>query len=241
MLPHLRAALFPNSSRLYLEEFLREAAAEAAHSGAHSGARVLDLGAGDGRYKALFAGARYEATDFGKLDKLYGDLDVVADLVALPIAPAAYDLLVCTQVMEHLPDPAAALRQMHAALRPGGTLWLTAPLYFEEHEQPYDFYRYTRFGLRHLFEQAGLRIERLEPLEGYYGALAHQLRFAAAQLPLRPADYGGGAPGAAVAALALPLRAAFALLAALFYRLDRRHKFTGGHSKNYAVVARKPL
>ena len=44
-----------------------------------------------------------------------------------------------------------------------------------------------------------------------------------------------------MAALALPLRAAFALLAALFYRLDRRHKFTGGHSKNYAVVARKPL
>ena len=38
----------------------------------------------------------------------------------------------------------------------------------------------------------------------------------------------------------LPLKF-FALLAALFYRLDRRHKFTGGHSKNYAVVARKPL
>ena len=109
MLRRLRAALFPNSSRLYLADFLRAAAAEAAHTGA----RVLDVGAGDCRYKELFAGARYEATDFCKVDKpyAYGDLDVVADLVALPLAPAAYDLLVCTQVMEHLADPAAALRQ----------------------------------------------------------------------------------------------------------------------------------
>ena len=45
-------------------------------------------------------------------------------------------------------------------LKPGGTLWLTAPLFYAEHERPYDYFRYTQFGLRHLLEREGFRSRR---------------------------------------------------------------------------------
>jgi hypothetical protein len=58
-------------------------------------------------------------------------------------------------------------------------------LYFEEHETPFDFYRYTQFGWRHLATSAGFAVRDIEWLEGYYGTFSHQLAMAARNLPRR--------------------------------------------------------
>lgn len=124
-------------------------------------------------------------------------------------------MVLCTQTLEHVSDPLVALHELYRVTQPGGALWLSAPFTFEEHEQPYDFYRYTRFGLRYLVEGAGWAVENLDWQEGYLTQLGYELRTAARSLPLGPARYGGGARGIMAALLAWPLRPALRSLAAL--------------------------
>lgn len=235
MTSRLRAALRFNSSRVYLERFIREAACSVA-----AGAPVLDAGAGDGRYRDLFAHAALHATDFLGVDKPYdlARLDFVSTLEHLPAQDASYELVLCTQVLEHLPDPRSVLAELARVLKPGGALWLSAPLFYEEHEVPHDYYRYTQYGLRRLLEEQGLAVTRMEWLEGYYGTLAYQLRGAATALPLVPP--ASGRAGWLAAPFMAALKGAFLGLSLLFSRLDVAHKVTDwGYNKNYTVVARK--
>jgi SAM-dependent methyltransferase len=229
--------VFVNSSRRYLEDFLRQAA-----STAPAGARVLDAGAGDVRYGYLFAHTRYEATDFVQVNKEYllEQLDFIADLQALPAANESYDMVICSQVLEHIKEPSTVLAQVYRVLKPGGTLWLSTPLFFAEHEAPHDYFRYTQYGLRYLLESAGFVILRIEWLEGYYGTLAYQSLSAALALPVLPRQYGGGAIGLVAALSALGLKPLLAVGAIVTSFLDQRYKQTQvGMCKNYALVARK--
>jgi SAM-dependent methyltransferase len=225
-----------NSSREYLHEFARQAA-----SSIPQGATVLDAGAGKSPYQSLFANAIYESADFCQVDqKTYGDITYVCDLTHIPVPDNKYDLVLLTQVLEHVPEPRLVLQELHRILKPGGALWLSAPLFFEEHEVPFDFYRYTQYGLRHLINTTGYTVERITWLEGYYGTLSHQLLNAWRSLPLLPRDYGGGVWGILASLTAILMKPTFAVFSFLYSFLDVRHKYTTrGQCKNYAVVARK--
>ena len=225
-----------NSSR---ERLLQENAAFALTIPA--GALVLDAGAGTSPYKPLFSHVRYESADFEQVDKPYAQQTYTCDLSAIPVEDNRFDAVLFNQVMEHLPEPRAVLRELHRVLKPGGRLIYSAPLFYEEHEKPYDFYRYTQFGIRHLFTQAQLEIERLDWLEGYFGTLGYQWGTAARALPTNRHDYGGGALGLAAASAAIVLRPVLARLSRAMHRLEMRHKLTtAGYPKNYIVHARKP-
>jgi SAM-dependent methyltransferase len=224
-----------NSSRIWLE---RENAAFA--KTLPPGSRVLDAGAGEQPYKTLFAHCTYEAADFEAVDKPYAKSDYVCDLIAIPVEDQRFDGIIFNQVMEHLPDPLAALKELRRTLKPGGTMICTAPFYYQEHEIPYDFFRYTQFGWRSLLERAGMEVVRIGWLEGYLGTLSYQLRIAVHQLPSSPAKLGAGWKGYAAAALIIPAKLIFRGLAVIFSRLDEGHRLTGhGHPKNYVVIARR--
>jgi SAM-dependent methyltransferase len=225
-----------NSSRARLE---RENAAFAATI--PRDALVLDAGAGTSPYKSLFAHTRYECADFEQVHKSYAQQTYKCDLSAIPVEDSRFDAIVFNEVMEHVPEPALVLCELHRVLKPGGAMIHSAPLFYEEHEQPFDFYRYTQFGIRHLFGKAGFEIERLDWLEGYFGTLAYQCTTAARVLPRHPSRFGGGLTGAAAAVGAALLRPAFGLLGTLLHGLEMRHKFTRrGYPKTYVVIARKP-
>jgi SAM-dependent methyltransferase len=223
-----------NSSRTYLHRFLARAGQAVA-----AGERVLDAGAGRAPYRGLFAHAHYETADFMAVKgKKYAPPDYVCDLASIPVEDARFDHVVLTQVLEHLPDPATVLAELHRVLKPGGTLWLTAPLFYAEHEKPYDFFRYTQFGLRHLLDSAGFDVREVEWMEGYLGTLSYQARVMSRALPASRADYGGGPKGAALALGAKLARRAGARAADGLAALDLRYKFVGkGLPKNYQVVA----
>lgn len=123
------------------------------------GARVLDAGAGRAPYRSLFAHARYESADFEQVDKVYAPSTYVCDLSEIPVEDGRFGYVVFNQVMEHLPEPLTVLEELHRVLEPGGRMIYSGPLFYQEHEQPYDFYRYTQYGLRHLFGRAGFEIE----------------------------------------------------------------------------------
>lgn len=240
MLQPLRQRIRPsraNSSREYLAAFARAAGASVPAS-----ATVLDAGAGDGVYASAFDHAQYESADFLQVGgKVYAPVTYVCDLRELPVEDGRFDLVLCAQVLEHLPEPLAALKEFHRVLRPGGRLWLSCPLFYEEHDKPYDFFRYTSFGLTRLLEEAGYTDVELEWLEGYFGTLAYQLRFAADSLPRTPQAYGDGASGWACALAVRIARPLIRSASAAFTGLDLANRVTDtGMPKNYAAVAMRP-
>src|SRR5262249_19275147 len=109
--------------------------------------------------------AQYESADFKKLKKDYPATTYTCDLKDIPVEDCRFDYIVFNQVMEHLPEPLVVLTELHRILKCGGKMIYTGPLFYEEHEQPFDFYRYTQYGLRYLFSMAGFVIERLDWLE----------------------------------------------------------------------------
>jgi predicted SAM-dependent methyltransferase len=146
------------------------------------GARVLDVGAGTCPYRPLFSHCRYVAHDFKEYqgEKLgggtdYGDIDLVGDITAIPAPDASFDVVLCTEVLEHVPDPAAALREMVRLLRPGGRLLLTAPLGSGLHQEPFHYYGgFTRHFYEKFLPPLGIRITELRPNGGFFRHLAQE-------------------------------------------------------------------
>jgi len=231
---------YVNASRVQLKRQVRRFA-----KGTRRGMRVLDAGAGTSPYRPLFRHARYEAADFAQVDKKYAQLDHVCDLTDIPVEDGRFDRVLFNQVLEHLPEPGAALAELHRVLKPGGRIFCSVPLFYAEHEQPYDFYRYTQFALRRLFEQAGFEVVRLDWLEGYFGTVAYQFQEMHKHLPadveaIRAAV--GRRRAVRLAPTMLMTRWMAGRLARFYSEAEVTWKYTdGGMPKNYVVVATKPV
>ena len=224
-----------NSSRVYLSKFLEQTSNEIP-----SGHLILDAGAGDGRYKEIFVNQIYESADIGKLERNYGNLTYQCNIKNIPVEDNKYDAIICTQVLEHIDEPQKALYEFHRILKEGGKLYLTAPLYYPEHEIPYDFFRYTQYGFQFMFNKAGLEIESTEWLEGYFMTLATQLWIGSGSLPLNYKKYGLGILGVILLPIMLLMKISFFISAMILSRLDQLYKLTTvGHCKNYVIKAKK--
>lgn len=141
------------------------------------GALVLDAGAGECRHAGLFAHTRYVTLDLAIGDRRwdYSRIGVLGDIHALPFRSGAFDAVVNLQVLEHLREPGQAIREMARVLKPGGQLILTTVQCWEIHQHPNDFFRFTRYGLRYLFEKACFEEARVEALGGFFWLLAARL------------------------------------------------------------------
>ena len=192
------------------------------------------------RTRRYFDHARYEAADVVQLPATSKPLTYVANLGELPIENARFDRILCTQVLEHVPDPQRVLAELHRVLKPGGRILFSAPLFFPEHQKPHDYYRYTRFALRRLFEEAGFSVVTIEWLEGYFGTVSYQFDVMYRDLPR---DGRGHGWRRWVLRFLLVATRTFARIArGAFARADLRWTYTkSGHPKNYVVVAEKPL
>ncbi len=224
-----------NSSRVHLETFLKTASKDLA-----DGALMLDAGSGDQRYKIFFPKTKYESADICKLERDYGDVSYVCDLKSIPVEDSRFDAIICTQVLEHVNEPIEVLNEFRRVLKVNGTLYLTAPLYYPEHEIPYDFFRYTQFGHQYIFDKCGFEIDKIEWMEGYYMTLSTQLWVAFDSLSFNYKNYGIGLLGIFMLPLILFLKIFFPFIGYIFARLDIKHKYTShGHCKNYQVIAKK--
>jgi len=113
-----------------------------------AGLRVLDVGCGDRPYETLLEGAA-EIVGFDVPGNLHADLHGSID--AIPVEDASFDVVLCLQVLEHVPDPAAAVRELNRVVRPGGRVLLSTHGVYPFHPNPDDLWRWTHHGLERLF------------------------------------------------------------------------------------------
>lgn len=136
---------------------------------------LLDVGCGGQPYRALFQPhvERYVGVDTPA--SVRSRVDAAAVASQLPFADATFDTILCTEVLEHLSDPSAGVSEMARTLRRGGYLILTTPQMWHLHEAPYDFFRYTRYGLTHLCRRAALDVVEIRPHGGAWAAIGIML------------------------------------------------------------------
>ncbi len=193
-----------------------------------SSGRTLDIGAQNGPYAASFPNR--VALDIRR----GAGVQILGDAQALGLVDAVFDVVLCTEVLEHLPEPQQALDEMFRVLRPSGTLLLTTRFLFPIHDAPHDYFRFTKYGLRHLLR----RFEILELHEetdsvGTLAVLLQRLGMQAQTLRRTPLR--------AVWLIAAQIARPFSFLITQEYGDSRRQApETGIMTSGYHVVCRKP-
>ena len=132
--------------------------------------KLLDIGCGSkskqfliGKYVQSYLGIDHPSCIHDR-----AKIDLFGDAVALPVKGSVFDSILCTAVLEHLEHPSKAIVEACRVLRNGGYAIYTAPLFWHLHEEPRDFFRYTRHGLMHLFESSGFEVIEIISLSGFW-------------------------------------------------------------------------
>jgi SAM-dependent methyltransferase len=152
------------------------------------GLKVLDAGAGELRNRPLCSHLSYVSQDFGQYEGV-GDgkglqtgswntscVDLVCDITSIPEPNAAFDAILCTEVLEHVPEPTRALDEFSRLLKPGGRLILTAPFASIVHFAPYHYCSgFSRYWYEYQFPQRGFRIEERVSNGDWFGFLKQEM------------------------------------------------------------------
>lgn len=160
--------------------------------GLPAGTRLLDAGAGELRNRRHCTHLDYVSQDFCQYHGVEGGhtkdglqtnrwdtsrIDLVSDIAAIPAADASFDAILCSEVLEHVPEPTQALDEFARLLKPGGTLILTAPFSSIVHQAPYHFCTgFSKYWYQHHLNHRGFRIQTLIANGDWYALLRQELR-----------------------------------------------------------------
>jgi ubiquinone/menaquinone biosynthesis C-methylase UbiE len=154
-----------------------------------AGISLLDAGAGEQPYKKECQHLEYVSQDFAQYhpeelkeglqmkDWNYGSLDIISDVTAIPRPDASFDVVLCTEVIEHIVNPVEAIQEFARLLKPGGQLILTAPFCSMTHFAPYHFYSgYNRFFYESVLTTHGFEIVEMEENGNYFEYVAQEMK-----------------------------------------------------------------
>jgi ubiquinone/menaquinone biosynthesis C-methylase UbiE len=203
------------------------------------GCKVLDVGAGSCPYRHLFDHCEYRTQDVALLDGEqlrhggYGRIDYVGDATDIPAPDAEFDAVLCTEMLEHHPEPIRVVKELARILKPSGVLVLTAPLGSGIHQEPYHFYGgYTPYWYEKFLTEAGFVQISIEANEGFYRSFGQEsLRYLQMSAPWRiPAVFLVRVLWAPLWFMLIPLLGLLMpTLGILIDRWDREKRFTVGY------------
>lgn len=161
---------------------------EATLSKVPKGSIILDAGAGEQQFKKFCTHLEYVSQDFGQykpedlnsglqMEKWdYGKLDIVSDIASIPVGNVSFDVVMCTEVFEHIVNPIEAVAEFSRILKKGGHLILTAPFCSLTHFAPYHFYSgFNRFFYETELEKNGFEIIELISNGNYFEYIAQEI------------------------------------------------------------------
>lgn len=190
--------------------------------------RLIDIGCGTKPYEGFFAPhvTQHVGADHPDSRHDKSKVDILASAYAIPEADASFDSALCTAVLEHLEEPELALRECYRLLKPGGTALYSIPFIWHVHEEPRDFYRFSRYGIDYLFRKVGFERIEIVALSGFWATFGQLLVYQLYRLNKIP-----------MAVLVIkPLAILVQVLAYGFNLVDHDERWTW----MYQVVAYKP-
>jgi SAM-dependent methyltransferase len=190
--------------------------------------KTIDIGSGTAPFRPLLT---HQVTSYDTLDvdDAIPGLTFNRDVVDLsPIAEGTYDTALCLELLEHLPCPQVALGEIRRILRPDGILIASVPHLSRLHDEPCDYWRFTRYGLESLLAEAGFTVLRCERLGGFATFVGHQLAILIISATWKLPFFGKAIPFVCTSLLSWPCW--------VFDRwIDQRGAFASGH----VAVARR--
>ena len=198
---------------------------------------MLDVGCGTRRYELLFKDvvSEYIGLDWPQIQDR-AQPDVIGDAMKIPLKDSCVDVVLATELMEHLPSPQTFLMEINRVLCENGALILSVPFMEPIHEEPRDFYRFTPYSLQLLLGQHGFRIQKLWNKGGWWSVVLGSFVNQAIYNWATRLDESGQRRYSILTILVLPI---CALCQWTAYQLDRvfpSKRFTLGYTV-YAVKA----
>lgn len=153
------------------------------------GSRILDAGAGELQFKKFCSHLKYVSQDFaqytGEGDKKglqtktwdNSKIDIISDIASIPVQDKSFDAIMCTEVFEHIPDPALALQEFSRIIKKGGYLIITAPFCSLTHFSPYHYYTgFNKYFYQKHLNSLGFEIIKIQPNGNYFEYLGQEIR-----------------------------------------------------------------
>lgn len=139
--------------------------------------KILDIGCGEMPYRTLFPNCEYIGLEIAggghedskkKADRFFNGTEI-------PFPNEEFDIAIFTEVIEHVTDPDIILDEINRVLKKNGKLFLTVPFVADEHEIPFDFRRFTSFGLQKILNNHGFVLTKIERLSGIFASVGQLL------------------------------------------------------------------
>ncbi|MBB6235488.1 SAM-dependent methyltransferase [Pedobacter sp. AK013] len=200
----------------------------------YASGNLLDIGCGNKPYEKQLKDKITSYTGVDIIQSSDNKVDYLCQANAIPLKNSLYDTVISTQTIEHVEDHQGLVNEAFRLLKPNGIFILSGPMYWPLHEEPYDFFRFTKYGFQHILEKAGFEILELKSNGGKWAVAGQALLHA-----LYPQVYSISGFKGKLLRILLKLIGGIKSINKFFVFMDNQGTIDHSNTMNYVVIAKK--
>lgn len=185
----------------------------------YASGKLLDIGCGNKPYKEMFDDITEEYIGCDVVQSNMNMVDILCEATNIPLENSSFNTIFSTQVIEHVADHQQMIREAHRLLKDEGVFIVSGPLYWHIHEEPFDFFRFTKYGFQHILENNGFEVIEILANGGKWATFGQMVIHTFPHFLVKRKWFRK-------------------LNNYIFHRLDNKH-YNDFNTMNYVVVARK--
>ncbi|MCX2575925.1 class I SAM-dependent methyltransferase [Pedobacter sandarakinus] len=201
----------------------------------YANGQLLDIGCGNMPYKKQITPYVQQYVGCDIIQSSDNCVEILCPANQIPLADQTFDTVLSTQTIEHVEDHQGLVNEAYRLLKGGGNFIVSGPMYWPLHEEPYDFFRFTKHGLNHILTKAGFEVLALNPNGGKWAVAGQALIHAVFPTLVNIKGFKGK-----IVKIIFQALGGIKTINWLFSYLDQKAPdYT--NTMNYVVVARKPI